>query len=152
GFDKAFVYAVDHFRYYPPVLASADAGTQGRVRIRLSAGRAFSGDTLTVSGAPSNSGLNRTWSVIKPSVDGTGVELQDSVYKANYDGLSVSWMRYQLGGWQSQFSAVVTEITSAPMNAGVTVGTVAGSPWVQTVRPWVQIGTGLVEDLVPPIS
>ncbi|HET9645348.1 MAG TPA: hypothetical protein VFP68_18790, partial [Burkholderiaceae bacterium] len=57
GFDKAFVYAVDHFRYYPPVLASADAGTQGRVRIRLSAGRAFSGDTLTVSGAPSNSGL-----------------------------------------------------------------------------------------------
>lgn len=150
GFDKAFLYGVDHGWYYSNCPITVLGNSNGRFKIRIDAQdkAAFTGDAMFIQESRL-AALNGKWTVINPSVDGKIVELDGSTYATgDWTGTKVSWRRYQLGSWNTAFGQVVTEIISSPLTAGLIIGVDSGTG-AQTVRPWVQFGEGAVEEIAP---
>ena len=151
GFEKAFLYAVDHMEYVGEVgVVAVQSGSGGRFRLTLARGGAFTGDRMTITGSRL-AALNGTRDVVNPSTNGSVVELKDTQYvTGDWTGAQAAWSRHQLGGWHAEFAVALAEVTRAPMKAGLIVGTDARvGPWAQTVRPWVRFGTGAIEEVEP---
>jgi hypothetical protein len=153
GFEKAFLYAVDHMQYTGGAsVVAVQRGSSGLFRLTLPPGSAaFTGDRMTIAGSRL-AALNGTRNVVNPSTDGTTVELEGAVFfPGDWSGAEAGWSRQQLGGWHAEFQTVLAEIVREPMKAGFVVSTDGNvGPWAQTVQPWVQFGTGPVQ-LVEPI-
>jgi hypothetical protein len=150
GFDKAFLYAVDHGWYYSNCPITVLGSSNGRFQIRIDAQdrAAFTGDAMFIQGSRL-AALNNKWTVINPSIDGKIVELDGAPYvPGDWTGAQANWRRYQLGSWNTAFGQVVAEVTSSPLTAGLIVGVDSGTG-TQTVRPWVQFGGGAVEEIAP---